>query len=73
MRNKVKLEEQSAQKKILEVPDGDKMIKVGVIDIPAFYIDFDAMRRGDEDYKSTTRDVKNCCRNCRTRVLRASL
>lgn len=58
VRNKVKLEEQSAQKKILEVPDGDKMIKVGVIDIPAFYIDFDAMRRGDDDYKSTTRDVK---------------
>lgn len=58
VRNKVKLEEQSAQKKILEIPDGDKFIKVGVIDIPAFYIDFDAMRRGDEDYKSTTRDVK---------------
>ena len=58
VRNKVKLEEQSAQKKILEIPDGNKTIKVGVIDIPAFYIDFDAMRRGDEDYKSTTRDVK---------------
>ena len=29
-----------------------------MIDIPAFYIDFDAMRLGDEDYKSTTRDVK---------------
>ena len=58
VRNKVKLEEQSAQKKILEIPDGEKTIKVGVIDIPAFYIDFDAMRRGDEDYKSTTRDVK---------------
>ncbi len=58
VRNKVKLEEQSAQKKILEIPDGDRMIKVGVIDIPAFYIDFDAMRRGEEDYKSTTRDVK---------------
>ena len=58
VRNKVKLEEQSAQKKILEIPEGDRMIKVGVIDIPAFYIDFDAMRRGDDDYKSTTRDVK---------------
>ncbi len=58
VRNKVKLEEQSAQKKVLEIPDGDKVHKVGVIDIPAFYIDFDAMRRGDEDYKSTTRDVK---------------
>ena len=58
VRNKVKLEEQSDQKKILEIPEGDRMIKVGVIDIPAFYIDFDAMRRGDDDYKSTTRDVK---------------
>jgi carboxyl-terminal processing protease len=58
VRNKVKLEEQSAQKKILEVPNGDQVLKVGVIDIPAFYIDFEAMRRGDKDYKSTTRDVK---------------
>ncbi|MDZ7781619.1 MAG: carboxy terminal-processing peptidase [Halioglobus sp.] len=58
VRNRVKLEEQAAQKKILEIPDGDDRIKIGVIDIPAFYIDFDAMRRGDKDYKSTTRDVK---------------
>lgn len=58
-RNEVKLEEQSAQKEILELPTatGDT-IKLGVIDIPAFYIDFEAMRRGDKDYKSTTRDVK---------------
>ncbi|MBN7797554.1 carboxy terminal-processing peptidase [Parahaliea mediterranea] len=58
VRNKVKLEEQAAQKKVLEVPNGDETIKVGVIDIPAFYIDFDAMRRGEKDYKSTTRDVR---------------
>lgn len=58
VRNKVKLEEQSAQKKVLTIPNGDKQTKVGVIDIPAFYIDFDAMRRGDKEYKSTTRDVK---------------
>jgi carboxyl-terminal processing protease len=58
VRNKVKLEEQSAQKKILDIPNGEQTLKVGVIDIPAFYIDFEAMRRGDKDYKSTTRDVK---------------
>ncbi len=58
VRNKVKLEEQSAQKEILEIPNGDDVLKVGVIDIPAFYIDFDAMRRGEKNYKSTTRDVK---------------
>ncbi len=58
VRNKVKLEEQSAQKEVLEIRNGDETVKVGVIDIPAFYIDFDAMRRGEKDYKSTTRDVK---------------
>ncbi len=58
VRNKVKLEEQSAQKEIIEIPNGDEVRRVGVIDIPAFYIDFEASRRGDEDYKSTTRDVK---------------
>lgn len=59
VRNKVKLEEQSAQKEILEISTpGGNTKKVGVIDIPAFYIDFEAMRRGDKEYKSTTRDVK---------------
>ena len=58
VRNEVKLEEQSAQKSILEIPNGDEIIKIGVIDIPALYIDFDAMRRGDKEYKSTTRDVR---------------
>lgn len=58
VRNKVKLEEQAAQKRVLEIPNGEQTLKVGVIDIPAFYIDFEAMRRGDKDYKSTTRDVK---------------
>jgi len=58
VRNRVKLEEQSAQKEILEIPDGEHVRRIGVIDIPAFYIDFAAMRRGDKDYKSTTRDVK---------------
>ena len=56
-RDKVKLEEQSAQKKIIEILHEGEVKKVGVIDIPAFYIDFDAMRRGDANYKSTTRDV----------------
>ena len=58
LRDTVKLEEQSAQKKILEIYHDDKLSRIGIIDIPAFYIDFDAMRKGDPNYKSTTRDVK---------------
>jgi len=58
VRNEVTLEEQSAQKKVLELKQGGRTTKIGVINIPAFYIDFDAMRRGDPNFKSTTRDVQ---------------
>ncbi|MEP5763160.1 MAG: carboxy terminal-processing peptidase [Halieaceae bacterium] len=58
IRNKVKLEEQSAQSEIIDVQRGEEALRVGVIDIPAFYIDFEGMRRGEPDFKSTTRDVK---------------
>ena len=58
-RDTVKLEEKSAQSEIIEFEQDGKMIKIGVIDIPAFYMDFDAYRKGDKDYKSTTRDVRN--------------
>ncbi len=58
-RNEVKLEEQAAQKEIIEFEDeSQKKHRIGVIDIPAFYIDFEAYRRGDKNYRSTTRDVK---------------
>jgi carboxyl-terminal processing protease len=57
VRDTIKLEEQSAQKKVLDIYHDDKLSKIGIIDIPAFYIDFDAMRKGDPQYKSTTRDV----------------
>lgn len=56
-RDKVKLEEQAAKKGIMELTDGDKIYKVGVINVPAFYIDFEAYRRRDPSYKSTTKDV----------------
>ncbi len=58
VRDKVKLEEQAAKKEIVKINHNGKEYKIGVIDVPAFYIDFDARRRGDPNYKSTTRDVK---------------
>ncbi|MCO4787016.1 carboxy terminal-processing peptidase [Marinomonas atlantica] len=57
-REKVKLEDQSAQKKIVEVERGGETFKVGVIELPTFYSDFAAIQRGDRDYKSSTRDTK---------------
>ena len=58
VRNTVKLEEQAAKKEIIEITDNGMKQKIGVIDIPAFYIDFKAAQAGDPNYKSTTRDVK---------------
>ena len=58
-RNRVKLEEQSAKKEVIKFSRDGKEVKIGVISLPTFYIDFDAVRRGDPNYKSTTRDVKN--------------
>lgn len=58
VRDKIVIEEQSAKSVIKEVTRNGKVHKFGVITIPSFYIDFAAARRGDPNYKSTTRDVK---------------
>ncbi|MDA0791941.1 MAG: carboxy terminal-processing peptidase, partial [Proteobacteria bacterium] len=58
VRNTVKLEEQSAKSRIIELEHFGQPQKVGVIDIPTFYSDFQALQAGDKNYKSTTRDVR---------------
>ncbi len=58
VRKKVSIEEQAAKKSIIEIKDGAKQHRIGVISLPTFYQDFDARRRGDKDYKSATRDVE---------------
>lgn len=58
-RDQVKLEEQSASKDVIELERQGKPYKIGVITIPTFYADFQAMQAGDPNYKSTTRDVRN--------------
>ena len=57
-RDNVKLDEQDASKEIIELNNYGKKYRLGVIDIPKFYIDFAAANRGEPNYKSTTRDVE---------------
>ena len=59
LRDKVKLEDKSAQSQILEIEQSGKTLSIGVIEIPAFYMDFEAYRARDPNFKSTTRDVYN--------------
>ena len=62
VRDEVKLEEQSAQKEIIEIQDGKDTRRMGIIDIPTFYIDFEGRMNNVPDYRSTTRDVRRLVR-----------
>ncbi len=57
-RDKVKLEDQAAKKKIINYSIDGRNLKLGVITLPTFYMDFEAYQKGDSNYRSTTRDVK---------------
>jgi carboxyl-terminal processing protease len=56
-RNKVTLEAQAAQKKVQTIERDGQQIRVGVIEVPSFYQDYDARVSGEKDFRSTTRDV----------------
>jgi carboxyl-terminal processing protease len=58
VRDEIRLEEQAARKKILDLETDHGFSKIGLIDLPSFYVDFDGMHSGDPDFKSTTRDVR---------------
>jgi len=59
VRDEVKLEEQAAKSRIIEVPgDNEEVVKVGVIDLPVFYLDFNGRAKNLPDYRSSTRDVR---------------
>ena len=57
-RDTVKLEEQAAQKKVFKLESELGDVRIGVLEIPTFYVDFNAVRRGEKNFRSTTRDVR---------------
>ncbi len=57
-RDTIKLEDKAAKKSMIELARSGSSSKIGVIKLPAFYIDFEARARGDRQYRSTTRDVR---------------
>jgi carboxyl-terminal processing protease len=58
VREKIILKDQSAKKEIRNYNSNGKAVKIGVISIPAFYIDYNDYKAGNPNYKSTTHDVK---------------
>ena len=61
-RNAVKLEEQTAKLEIIKVEHQGRPSQIAVIDLPAFYLDYKALYSGDQNYRSSTRDVKRLLR-----------
>jgi carboxyl-terminal processing protease len=58
IRDEIKLEDKAAKSEIIENVDGLNGLKIGVIEIPGFYRDFEGMQNKDPNARSTTRDVK---------------
>ncbi|QVL51165.1 MAG: carboxy terminal-processing peptidase [Thiocapsa sp.] len=58
VRNEIKLEDQAAKGSVLDSLGNAPGMRIGVIEIPAFYRDFQAEGSGDRNFRSTTRDVR---------------
>ena len=54
-REEIKLEDRAAKSKIIDIGDN----KIGIIDLPSFYIDFNDYQKRVEDYRSSSKDVKS--------------
>jgi carboxyl-terminal processing protease len=58
VRNEIKLEDQAAQYFVIDELGNAPSLRIGVIEVPAFYRDFRAESAGKRDFRSTTRDVR---------------
>jgi carboxyl-terminal processing protease len=57
-RDTIELEDQAAKQAMFNIKNGEQNYKLGVIDLPTFYMDFNAINRNDPNYTSATRDVR---------------
>ncbi len=64
IREQVQLQDRAAKSKIYEVlvdesKETKRTLKIGVIDLPSFYIDFEGRQNRDATFKSSSRDMLN--------------
>lgn len=58
VRDKIVIKDREAKSDTVEMVHEGRKFKLGVIAIPTFYSDLEGRQRGDDNYKSTTRDVR---------------
>ncbi len=61
-RDVVKLEDQAAKKREIEINRSGKLFNIGIIELPTFYMDFDAYKKNRYNYKSSSKDVRTLLR-----------
>ncbi|HUY93300.1 MAG TPA: carboxy terminal-processing peptidase [Pirellulales bacterium] len=71
VRAKIELTDSEARGEIVEQEREGRTYRVGVIDLPSFYMDMEANRRGVADFKSTTRDVERLLKGFREKEVDA--
>jgi len=57
IRNTIKMQDSAAKAQVYSVTTGPSKRRIGVITLPSFYEDVDALRKGDKAYRSASRDV----------------
>jgi carboxyl-terminal processing protease len=70
-RGKISLESQAARKELQRTKRADEEITIGIIDVPSFYQDYQAKVAGEEEYRSTTRDVRRLVEEARKEGVQA--
>lgn len=68
VRESIELQESAARGEVIDhtSPSGTTT-KIGYINLPSFYLDMDAARRGRRDYRSSTRDVRRILEDFRVK------
>lgn len=65
VRAQIDLTDSEARGEIIEEKRDGVTYKIGVIDLPSFYMDMEGARKGTTDFKSTTRDVSKILKKFR--------
>jgi len=58
IRDKIHLEDQASTGEIIPISENGTTFKLGIVNIPKFYRNFEDERSGVKDFRSTTRDVR---------------
>ncbi|HEY0655695.1 MAG TPA: carboxy terminal-processing peptidase [Chryseosolibacter sp.] len=66
VRDKIKLEELAAKKDLINYQKNGKNMKLGVITLPGFYMEYEEYQKGNPNYNSTTRDVQRLLKELQT-------